>query len=109
MKKNDVWNPICVTENREFGHSTLGYIIPCCWYDPVSPGKWLDFSIFTEDLKISNNDSIEDILLSEAWQTFYENLASGPEGASEICLSYCNHSRTTPSTQIKVINLIEND
>jgi hypothetical protein len=104
-KTRRVWNPICITKDREFGHSTLGYITPCCWNDPVFSNKNLDKSLFTEDLKIANNDSIKDILLSEAWQTFYDTIASGPETASGVCKQYCNRLSSAPVDQIKVINL----
>ena len=54
--------------------------------------------------------SIEDILLSEAWQTFYDTIASGPETASGVCQRYCNLPASSPAGyQIKVLNLIQND
>ncbi len=104
-----IWNPICITKDREFGHSALGYITPCCWNDPIFFSKGLDKSLFTEDLKIVNNDSIEDILLSEAWQTFYNNITSGSETASGVCQKYCNRPASSPVTQIKILNWVKND
>jgi hypothetical protein len=115
MNKTRIWNPLCITKDREFGHSTLGYITPCCWNDPVFAYPYhhrdwtdVDKALFTEDLKIANNDSIEDILLSEAWQTFYDTIDSGPENASKICKRYCNRLASAPTDQVKVMNLRAN-
>jgi len=95
------WDPICITKNREFGHSTLGFITPCCWLDPVFNNDRLDRSIFTEKLKIANNNEIDDILLSEEWQAFYKTIEAGPEKASAECRRYCYRNVGEHSRAIK--------
>lgn len=102
------WNPVCITQGtdenpgsrREMGHSALGYITPCCWADPeffTTSRKEsaahgyddLQEALFTEDLKIANNDNIEDILFSEAWANWYEAIRKGGEDAPLLCQRYC--------------------
>ena len=47
-----------------------------------------DNILFKEHLKIKNNDSIEEILLSDEWIEFYDNLAS-VDTAPKTCKRYC--------------------
>jgi len=96
----NIWNPLCTSQDetpREYGHSTLGFITPCCWCDPVFKlkGEKLFDDLYTEDLKISNNDSIEDILLSDPWLRWYESIENGPENAPSTCKRYCYRSHET--------------
>ena len=98
MVNNKIWNPLCISNKEtpwEFGHSTLGFITPCCWADPVLRSKYkekLFDDLYTEDLKISNNDSIIDILLSDPWIRWFEAIENGPDTASSTCKRYCYRS-----------------
>jgi hypothetical protein len=106
-KLKKIWNPICINDDlnqaREFGHSSMGYLIPCCWCDPIfyqgskNQRMGLDElqqNLFTDDMKISNNDNIEDILLSDPWQKWYDAISKGPEEAPTICKNYCYRSES---------------
>ena len=108
------WNPICITQGtddnpgsrREMGHSAPGFITPCCWADPQffttsrkeNTAKGYDDmqeALFTEDLKIANNECIEDILFSEAWTNWFEAIEKGPGHLPRLCERYRN--RVEPS------------
>ncbi len=95
------WQPQCITEpltatGRSFGSSAKGYLTPCCWIDfsfyknikELESDDPQLVNLFKEHLKIKNNDSIEDILLSDEWIEFYDNLAS-VDTAPKTCKRYC--------------------
>ena len=69
--------------SKEFGMSNDGYLLPCCWADGESwkrpengHGHKCDYvhALHDEELKIENNESIEEILLSDQWINFYQAL-----------------------------------
>jgi hypothetical protein len=97
------WRPQCVLNTatgRSFGSSAKGYLTPCCWidfsfYKDIEELRSDDpqlVSLFEEHLKIKNNDSIEEILLSDEWIEFYDNLAS-VDTAPKTCKRYCYKNR----------------
>lgn len=83
--------PRCLGKNKVVGHSAGGWICPCCWTDPNTKpitNETLD-ALFTEELKIENNDTIEDILNSEQWFDFVAMLKGPYEKVPEICKIHC--------------------
>ena len=42
-----------------------------------------------EKLKVENVDSIDDIINSEEWQSFFETIKNDPENAPYLCHHYC--------------------
>lgn len=98
------WDPLCITSAQEMGHSALGFITPCCWVDPIftdhkDAGRHgyddLQRNLFTDDLKIKNNDTIDEILLSDQWLAFFDAVNNGPETAPTICKKYCWRAKKT--------------
>ena len=96
QKEGATWEPQCLSpiEPKGFGTSADGYLLPCCWCDHRGLGKEphkhsLLLALYDEELKLENNDSINDILLSDQWQNFCEALKSGPKSAPNNCLFYC--------------------
>lgn len=89
------WNPMCLkSEDYEgFGTTATGYIIPCCYCDSygkdISSYDPLCAALYDEELKLENNDSIEEILLSDQWRDFYAAISAGPEKAPEVCKRIC--------------------
>ena len=72
------------------GHSAEGYLTPCCWLGMRSPRLGIAEDIFFQDkLKISNNDSIFDIIYSKEWIDFFNLLLETPEKAPKICYAKC--------------------
>lgn len=94
-----VWDPECLRDTpKEFGHSALGFITPCCWCDKIFDApEFIKMDkrdpklamLFRDHLKIENNKSIQEIFQSEEWQQFYQSLLNGPEEAAETCKKYC--------------------
>ena len=99
--------PKCLS-GKGYGYSAQGYLIPCCWCDPREGRTANDQgaieteqikSIFIkEHLKLTNVDSINEILKSKEWKGFYETLINDPDNALEVCKRYCS---TTQSTKLK--------
>ena len=75
-----VFKPKCV-EGKSFALNSQGYLLPCCWTDPLRKLKsnydgnldGMD-SLFKEELNIENVDTISDIILSDEWIDFFNSL-----------------------------------
>lgn len=71
----------------EFGNTSRGYILPCCYMD--TPNLFESDAAFLVDerFKLDNVDSIDDIIESEVWQNFYRNLKNniGPTQCHITC------------------------
>ena len=97
------FKPICLSKGdgntvREgFAHCARGYLIPCCLLDIPNTQDPLYNNLLQEHLKISNNESIEDILFSDEWITFGEAVVKGAneglEHAPECCQEICGPER----------------
>lgn len=89
------WDPLCFKDNNyeHFGTTATGYITPCCYCDKygkdISDYDPLLSALYDEELKLENNDSIEEIILSDQWKEFYDAIAIGPEHAPRVCKRIC--------------------
>ena len=88
VKERKGFYPKCLAEDdtamKQLGHSASGHILPCCWCDNGDPGFEL---MLTNELKIENNNSIEDIFKSKPWQSFAQRLETG-RGLPYTCYKY---------------------
>ncbi len=75
-------DPKCINSDQRISYSSQGFLIPCCWFHDEEP-------FFQEKFRVENNDSIEDILLSEEWLDFYRMLQEEPERAPYTCHRKC--------------------
>ena len=79
--------------------SATGFVLPCCWlnqtYDVNKHEKVRP--LFDDKLHIDNNDTIDDIIYSEPWQTFMRDLIEKPEKSAPICFRKC--TKTTHRIQ----------
>ena len=93
---NTVLKPKCLIPDEGgdiqcLGHSAQGYLTPCCWIDSYPKNRGIAQDIFyQEKMKISNNDSINDIIQSKEWLDFYTLLQEEPDKAPEICHVHCS-------------------
>ena len=88
-------NKVIAQGRREgFAHCARGFLIPCCLLDGVHNNTDPMYTaLFKEHLKLSNNESIEDILLSDEWIAFgkavikgvYEGIEYAPLSCQKIC------------------------
>ena len=75
--------PRCLI-GKGHAYSATGYLIPCCWTDPyeIGDGVYEEAAqeiadiFFKEELKLSNVETVYDILQSEAWVNFYNTLVN---------------------------------
>lgn len=86
-------DPECLQENwREFGHSSQGFLLPCCWLDKnESPSDDIQDSLFDQEISLTNVKSVKEILNSPQWQNFYKSLQSY-DTACARCQSKCGKS-----------------
>jgi hypothetical protein len=87
------WKPLCYSDSEPLGTSSDGFVLPCCFCDkygrPIDDHDPIWNGLFDEELKIENNNSINDILYSDQWKRFYGALSSGPESSPMICQRTC--------------------
>ena len=81
------------TKIKEITYSSRGYLLPCCWCDKTNEYENLKKTrIFDESLKLSNVKSVEEVLNSEIWKTFFKNLEQNNdlENIPNICKIKCS-------------------
>ena len=99
QKRSPYLKPKCIKDKQPkgVGYSSLGWLIPCCWMD-LRRGELDNYSpmdnplfaaMFTEELKLSNVDKIEDIIYSEPWKQFGRALLYEPQKCPAECHKYC--------------------
>lgn len=77
---------------RGVTHSARGWLLPCCWSDNIDERYVKDFEFFgfyEEELRLENNDNIEDIITSDEWKEFHRTLLEEPENAPTLCKKKC--------------------
>ena len=82
--------PKCLESDAEMGNTSQGYLLPCCWWDVPD--------LFTSDLKdlvqekfkLDTIQSIDEILLSPEWASFFKNIKEGI--APDYCYQICGKS-----------------
>ena len=98
------WEPKCITTSKDYGSTSDGYLIPCCWCDKIFSKGIINNdplleALFDEELKVENNESIEDILLSDQWIEFAQSIINGPHTASKRCKYYCYRESSMEKTK----------
>lgn len=90
-------DPKCLSGDQGFGHDASGYLLPCCWCANEIGFPQLK-EITKEKFKISNANSIEEIVNSEEWVEFYRVLREEPEKAPSICKNFCRSNYAVKKT-----------
>tara|TARA_E500000178_G_C16693461_1_gene604814 strand:+ start:212 stop:550 length:339 start_codon:yes stop_codon:yes gene_type:complete len=79
-----------IEKRMQAAMTNRGELIPCCWMDQSSA---LEHPVMKEMLKvskISDYNSIEDILLTKEWQDFARNLAEkNLKKVIPTCITHC--------------------
>lgn len=70
-------------------YTATGYVMPCCWMDPVNAKGDEPNPLHVEELKLSNNTSVKQVMLSPIWLKFHRDLIESPECALKICREMC--------------------
>ena len=103
------FQPKCIKPNtdavgRDIAVSATGFILPCCWLDrPDSEIDEKAATLFNDKLHIDNNESIEDILMSDTWLEFYDMLEHQPNEAPKHCHKKCSSGTKFFSTSRDII------
>jgi hypothetical protein len=85
--------PKCMEEGCSLGHHPAGYILPCCYVrvnDGTNPVHGAVTTLYKEELKISNVNSIEEIIKSNEWDNFFDIINNRPDEWPKICLKVCD-------------------
>lgn len=88
-------------QNNSYGHSAMGYITPCCWMSNGDVESRFP-KLCNETTKLSNVNSVEEILNSRSYQDLYETLINDPQNAPQLCWRKCS-SHTIKKIKIKEI------
>lgn len=77
-------------EIQGIAYTSNGYLLPCCWLDSKTFESELKAKgLLNEQLKLANNNSVEDIISSEEWIKFVDELYSNPDNALTKCKLIC--------------------
>jgi len=95
-----VWElkPRCIGGDRCTAYVNTGHLSPCCWvdgHDVQTSKEYKDF--FTEEMKLANFDSVQDVLDTDVWVNFFRMLIENPKEAPWICWKYCGEYSHTPN------------
>ena len=76
------FKPLCLNHHdgdtpEGYAHTSTGYLVPCCHLDYINNIDPMYLDLLKEELKLENNESVEDILLSDEWLTFAEAVVKG--------------------------------
>jgi hypothetical protein len=75
---------------QHIAYTTDGFILPCCWCDAPSTRADIDkLGLYNENLKLKNNNSVDEILTSEPWKKFINIMLHEPESAAKCCREKC--------------------
>lgn len=73
-------------------YNSEGFLLPCCWLDMInktSVDELKALGMYDEELKLSNNNKVEDIINSDQWKNFRKILKHNPQCALQRCKDMC--------------------
>lgn len=85
-------DPRCFS-GKKYGHSAMGYILPCCWFGDV------DVEVVYPELCNSQThldciDSVDEIISSKAWIEHEERLRSSDRSCYSLCWTKCGAGKS---------------
>lgn len=94
--------PRCLKGELTLSHSSTGFIVPCCNFDKPYCIKYDIPELTQEKFNLKNINSIEEVLNSEEWQSFFKNILNKSNSLPQPCHYYC--SENPKIDRIKVDN-----
>jgi|SRR6056300_926007 len=87
--------PKCFNGDLQAAITNRGYLIPCCYCDTKTNLSSPEMKKLEKVSKIDDVNNIEEILLSDEWQEFANNLENdkGPPACWHVCSSDKNETK----------------
>jgi len=105
MKKNNTLDPLCLKGKIAMAITNRGELIPCCRCDDPHTTNDTEFQKLLKVSKISDYDSIDEILKTKEWKRFKKNLENniGPKACWETC------RKNKPENDIQTLTSIDTE
>lgn len=82
--------PVKFRRQRAVSYTASGYMMPCCWCDQIDMSEFKKLGMLDEELKLENNSSVKQIMLSKQWVSFHKMLIENPENSPTVCKRKCS-------------------
>ena len=111
---NNELDPKCIKGEMSFAVTNRGHVIPCCRLDTSETMRDTEFQKLLAVSEISKVNSIAEILSTDEWLSFLNNLKEN-KGPAE-CFTTCSKNKLKKDIQVKktfdflknkIINIIE--
>ena len=75
---------------QSVAYTADGYLLPCCWCDTESMRKdFVNLNMYDNNLRLANNDAVDDILHSEPWKKFINIIMTDYVKSPFCCREKC--------------------
>ena len=82
--------PKCLTGHQSVAYTNRGHLIPCCYCDTINSYRDPRFKKLLAVSKVSEHESIEDIVMQDEWLDFEENLRKqNIDKVLKTCIKTC--------------------
>ncbi len=88
-------DPLCFKDEIAFAVTNQGVLVPCCRFDDPATMGDPKMKPLIEASKISENNTIDDILKKKEWKQFVDNLSKniGPNACLTTCAKAKKYSQ----------------
>ena len=88
-------DPLCFKDEIAFAVTNKGVLVPCCRFDDPATMGDPQMKPLIEASKISENNTVDDILKKEEWKEFADNLSKniGPPACLTTCAKAKKYSQ----------------
>jgi len=77
-------------DKKGAAYTSDGYMLPCCWLDDPPVHRYvMESGLKDPKLALENNDNLEQIFGSDAWENFFQKLVNDPDNCSYMCKKKC--------------------
>mgnify|MGYP003682563321 FL=1 len=83
-----IFKPKCLTGEIQTAFNNRGYLLPCCYCDHKEHLETSQFKKLLKASKVSEVDSIEEIIFSDEWREFEKNLRT-EKNIPKVCIEHC--------------------
>ena len=89
-------------DNKGAAYTSDGFMLPCCWMDDPPVHRYIvKAGLKDPDLALNNNEKLEEIFVSDAWENFFQTLLQDPKNASYMCKKKCGVDFTPEETELR--------